>query len=347
VKVRKEGGSASLLRQVPPDPVVTIPLSPRRSRRGACTRRQPGRPSCRGQRTKIEWRRQIAHRRHVLPRPERARRPWSKHRIDHKKDRLSGHRSEEAVNAIDAEYDGEVMNVYVENGQNRSSTANACSLSRRIMFKKILIANRRGSALRIIFACRELGIQTVDAIRRRRELLQFDTRYRRSLTSGPARSGAGYLKVPGGDQRGGSHRSRRDTSRIRAPVGERLPRGGYARSAQSSSIGPDQQGHTDTWAKRHGLAACEKAGVTILPAASLDRGPTEKALKIAKRSAIRYHQGERPAAARPRMRLVVQPAELRHAFKDGKTGKPRRDSASVDGISAKYVESPRHIDFRC
>jgi acetyl/propionyl-CoA carboxylase alpha subunit len=94
------------------------------------------------------------------------------------------------MNEIDSEYDGEIVNIYVENGQAvqygerlfantdpmtrvRRLTAEIaecaeelflsglCGLRGSCMFKKILIANRGEIAMRIIYACRELGIKTV------------------------------------------------------------------------------------------------------------------------------------------------------------------------------------------
>ena len=66
------------------------------------------------------------------------------------------------MNEIDSEYDGEIVNVYVENGQPVQYGERLFAIIRtKYMFKKILIANRGEVALRVIFACRELGIKTV------------------------------------------------------------------------------------------------------------------------------------------------------------------------------------------
>ncbi len=70
------------------------------------------------------------------------------------------------MNEIESEIDGEVVEILVANGQPveygevlfLSPTMPTRGLS---MFRKILIANRGEIALRIIWACRELGIKTV------------------------------------------------------------------------------------------------------------------------------------------------------------------------------------------
>ena len=67
------------------------------------------------------------------------------------------------MNEITSEYDGEIMSVYVENGKpvQYGERLFAIKTDRLSMFKKILIANRGEIALRVICACRELGIKTV------------------------------------------------------------------------------------------------------------------------------------------------------------------------------------------
>ena len=64
------------------------------------------------------------------------------------------------------------------------------------MFKKILIANRGEVALRIIFACRELGIKTV-AVYSQADENSLHVRFAdEEVCIGPARSADSYLNVP-------------------------------------------------------------------------------------------------------------------------------------------------------
>ncbi len=64
------------------------------------------------------------------------------------------------------------------------------------MFKKILIANRGEVALRIIFACRELGIKTV-AVYSVADENSLHVRFAdEDVCIGPARSADSYLNVP-------------------------------------------------------------------------------------------------------------------------------------------------------
>ena len=64
------------------------------------------------------------------------------------------------------------------------------------MFKKILIANRGEIALRIIHACRELGIKTV-AVYSEADENSLHRRFAdEDVCIGPARSADSYLNVP-------------------------------------------------------------------------------------------------------------------------------------------------------
>src|SRR5690606_29034136 len=80
---------------------------------------------------------------------------------------------------------------------NRSNTASRCSSSAdQIMFEKILIANRGEIALRVLRACRELGIRTVAVHSEVDAEAKYVKLADESVCIGPAPSGVSYLNVP-------------------------------------------------------------------------------------------------------------------------------------------------------
>ena len=99
------------------------------------------------------------------------------------------------MNEINAECDGEIVKVYVENGQAVQYGERLFAI-KPTMFKKILIANRGEIALRIIHACRELGIKTV-AVYSEADENSLHVRFAdEDVCIGPPRSADSYLNVP-------------------------------------------------------------------------------------------------------------------------------------------------------
>ena len=97
------------------------------------------------------------------------------------------------------------------------------------MFKKILIANRGEIALRIIHACRELGIKTV-AVYSEADENSLHVRFAdEDVCIGPAQERRQLSQRPGDHQRRRDHRRRRHPSWLRLSLRERLPRRGVRR----------------------------------------------------------------------------------------------------------------------
>jgi acetyl-CoA carboxylase biotin carboxylase subunit len=97
------------------------------------------------------------------------------------------------------------------------------------MFKKILIANRGEVALRVIFACRELGIKTV-AVYSEADENSLHVRFAdEDVCIGPARSADSYLNVPAVISAAEVTERRRDPPGMWLSVGKRVSGRGLRR----------------------------------------------------------------------------------------------------------------------
>jgi acetyl-CoA carboxylase, biotin carboxylase subunit len=212
------------------------------------------------------------------------------------------------------------------------------------MFKKILIANRGEVALRVIFACRELGIKTV-AVYSEADENSLHVRFAdEDVCIGPARSADSYLNVPA-------------VISAAEITGADAIHPGYGFLSESAYlaevceachikfIGPDPQVIRLMGDKARARRVMKKAGVPILPGSD---GPVEtedKALKTAKDLGYPVIIKATAGGGGRGMRVVRSGAELPHAFKAA-----QREAEAAFGVGdvylEKYVESPRHIEFQ-
>src|ERR1700704_4251987 len=212
------------------------------------------------------------------------------------------------------------------------------------MFKKILIANRGEVALRIIYACRELGIKTV-AVYSEADENQLHVKFAdEDVCIGPARSADSYLNVPA-------------VISAAEVTGAAAIHPGYGFPSESAHlaevceachikfIGPDPQVIRLMGDKARARRVMKKAGVPILPGSDGPLDNEEKALKLAKDIGYPVIVKATAGGGGRGMRVVRAPAELSHAVKTA-----QREAEAAFGVSdvyiEKYVESPRHIAFQ-
>ena len=226
------------------------------------------------------------------------------------------------MNEIDSEYDGEVVNVYVENGQPVQygerlfaiRHAGSCT-----MFKKILIANRGEVALRIIYACRELGIKTV-AVYSEADENSLHVRFAdEDVCIGPARSADSYLNVPA-------------VISAAEITGADAIHPGYGFLSESAYlaevceachikfIGPDPQVIRLMGDKARARRVMKKAGVPILPGSDGPIESEEKALKARQGDRLSGHRQGDGRRRRPRH---ARRARRRRAVARGQDGAAR------------------------
>jgi acetyl-CoA carboxylase, biotin carboxylase subunit len=212
------------------------------------------------------------------------------------------------------------------------------------MFKKILIANRGEVALRIIYACRELGIKTV-AVYSEADENQLHVKFAdEDVCIGPPRSADSYLNVPA-------------VISAAEITGADAIHPGYGFLSESAYlaevceachikfIGPDPQVIRLMGDKARARRVMKKAGVPILPGSDGPIDNEEKALKLAKEIGYPVIVKATAGGGGRGMRVVRAPAELSHAVKTA-----QREAEAAFGVGdvyiEKYVESPRHIEFQ-
>jgi len=212
------------------------------------------------------------------------------------------------------------------------------------MFKKILIANRGEIALRVICACRELGIKTV-AVYSEADENSLHVRFAdEDVCIGPARSADSYLNVPA-------------VLSAAEITGADAIHPGYGFLSESAYlaevceachikfIGPAPNVIRLLGDKARARRAMKKAGIPILPGSDGPVDSEEKAQKISKDLGYPVIIKAVAGGGGRGMRVIRAPGELAKALKTA-----QREAESAFGVGdvyiEKYVERPRHIEFQ-
>jgi acetyl-CoA carboxylase biotin carboxylase subunit len=212
------------------------------------------------------------------------------------------------------------------------------------MFKKILIANRGEIALRVICACRELGIKTV-AVYSEADENSLHVRFAdEDVCIGPARSADSYLSVPA-------------VLSAAEITGADAIHPGYGFLSESAYlaevceachikfIGPAPNVIRLLGDKARARRAMRKAGVPVLPGSDGPIDSEEKAHKIAKDLVYPIIIKAVAGGGGRGMRVIRNPAELGKSLKTA-----QREAEAAFGVGdvylEKYLEHPRHIEFQ-
>jgi acetyl-CoA carboxylase, biotin carboxylase subunit len=212
------------------------------------------------------------------------------------------------------------------------------------MFKKILIANRGEIALRVICACRELGIKTV-AVYSEADENSLHVRFAdEDVCIGPARSADSYLSVPA-------------VLSAAEITGADAIHPGYGFLSESAYlaevceachirfIGPAPNVIRLLGDKARARRAMKKAGVPILPGSDGPVDSEEKAQRIARDLGYPVIIKAVAGGGGRGMRVIRAAGELPKALKTA-----QREAEAAFGVGdvyiEKYVEHPRHIEFQ-
>jgi acetyl-CoA carboxylase biotin carboxylase subunit len=212
------------------------------------------------------------------------------------------------------------------------------------MFSKVLIANRGEIAVRIIAACRELGISTVavhsDADRDSLHVMLADE----SVCIGPADSASSYLNVT----------SVMSAARI---TGADAIHPGYGFLAENAHfaeivgecgltfIGPSAEAIRLMGNKSEARRTVAAAEVPILPGSDGPLASSDQALELAKEIGFPVILKASSGGGGRGMRLAWDADELQKSY-DTAWNEAERAFGDPTLYLEKYLERPRHIEFQ-
>jgi acetyl-CoA carboxylase, biotin carboxylase subunit len=212
------------------------------------------------------------------------------------------------------------------------------------MFKKILIANRGEIALRVICACKELGIRTV-AIYSEADRHSLPVRFAdEAICIGPPQLALSYLNIPAVI----SAAEIANVDAVHPGYGLLAENANFAEVCETSGIkfiGPQPEVMRLMGEKEKARAAMKRAGVPILPGSDGIIASEGEALEWARQVGFPVIVKASAGGGGRGMRIVRSEEELPGLFK---TAQSEAAGAFGNGdlYMEKYVEHPRHIEFQ-
>jgi acetyl-CoA carboxylase biotin carboxylase subunit len=213
------------------------------------------------------------------------------------------------------------------------------------MFKKLLVANRGTIAIRIIRACRELGIPTVavysTADRNAMHVRMADE----SVCIGPPAAEDSYLSIPSIVSAAMTY----GADAIHPGYGFLSENGDFAEACQRSGlqfVGPRARHIRLMGDKPRALRIMKRAGVPVLPG-SESRGVTElrEALEQGKELGFPILIKAAAGGGGKGMRFARDAAELERLFPLAR-GESEAAFSSPKMYLEKYLERARHVEFQ-
>lgn len=212
------------------------------------------------------------------------------------------------------------------------------------LFKKILIANRGEIALRIIRACKELGISTV-AVYSEADADSLHVRFAdEDICIGPARASESYLDP----KRVIAAAEVTNADAIHPGYGFLAENADFAEICESCNIkfiGPTPRVIQLLGDKSLAKINMKSAGVPIVPGSDGVVGSYEEAVEIAKNIGYPIMIKAVAGGGGRGMRLVYEPGELKSSFETAMA-----EAGAAFGSPAvyieKYVANPRHVEIQ-
>jgi acetyl-CoA carboxylase biotin carboxylase subunit len=211
-------------------------------------------------------------------------------------------------------------------------------------FKKILIANRGEIAVRVISACKELGIQTV-AVYSEPDRYSAHVRFAdQAICIGPAKSARSYLDIPSII----SAAEITDVDAIHPGYGFLSENAAFAEVCEASGlkfIGPKPDVIRMMGVKERARAYMREMGVPVLPGSPGVLSSPEEALELAENIGYPVILKASAGGGGRGMRVVTRAEDLPALFAQAQSEAGAAFS-SADVYLEKYIGAPRHIEFQ-
>ena len=212
------------------------------------------------------------------------------------------------------------------------------------MFRKVLIANRGEIALRVISACKELGIRTV-AVYSEADRNSLHVKFAdEAICIGPARSSESYLNVPAVI----SAAEIADVDAIHPGYGLLSENANFAEVCRASNIkfiGPQPEVTRLMGEKSTARQTMKKAKVPILPGSDGIIAHEGEALEWAKDVGYPVILKAVAGGGGRGMRIVRSADELPGLYNQAST-EAANAFGNGDLYMEKFIERPRHIEFQ-
>ncbi len=212
------------------------------------------------------------------------------------------------------------------------------------MFKKILIANRGEIALRVIRACKEMGIQTV-AVHSTVDANSLHVRFAdESVCIGPPKSAHSYLNVPSII----SAAEITDAEAIHPGYGFLAENASFAEICNSTGIrfiGPSPESIKQMGDKARAREAAQKAGVPVLPGSAGVVTEESSAIEIAREIGFPVIVKASAGGGGKGMRVVMVESDFANAFVMAQT-EALAAFGNADVYIEKYILQPLHIEIQ-
>lgn len=212
------------------------------------------------------------------------------------------------------------------------------------MFQKILVANRGEIALRVILACKELGIRTV-AVFSEADRNSLHVRFAdEDVCIGPPESAGSYLNIPNII----SAAEVTGADAIHPGYGFLSENSNFAEICETCNlkfIGPRPHAIRMMGDKSQARIVALEAGVPVIPGSEGTLESEDEALRVADRMGFPIILKATAGGGGKGMRVVESAGELPAAFRMA-----QKEASSGFGVPdlymEKYLENPRHIEIQ-